>query len=69
MFPNFMVTAVIALQHFKRPAPTDSGRTDLGDRPALPFVGSRACDSVLIDRKQLGFSLRVSAPTTGAWET
>ena len=46
--------------------PIDSGRTDLGDRPALLFVGSHVRDSVLVDRKQLGFSLRVPTPTTGA---
>ena len=49
--------------------PTDSGRIDLDDRPALPFVGSRVRDSVLVGRKQLGFSLRASTLTAGVRET
>ena len=49
--------------------PTDSGCTDLGDRPALPFVGSYTRDTVLVHSEQLGFSLRAPASTTGARTT
>ena len=49
--------------------PIDSGRADLGDRPALPFVRSHTRDSVLVGREQLRFPLRASISTTRARET
>ena len=71
MFQSFIVIAVpppppnVSNDQF----PIDFGCTGLGDPPALPCVGSHTRDSVLVQGEQLGFSLRVSAYTTGARET
>ena len=43
--------------------PVNSGRTDPSNRPTLPFVGSDARDSVLMNGEQLRFSLRASTGT------
>ena len=69
MFPSFTVIAVTALQRSKRPASHRLRAYDPGDRPTLPFIVSHACDRVLVDRKQFGFSSRTSTPTIGARET
>ena len=49
--------------------PVNSGRTDLGDRPTLPFVRSNARDGVLMYGEQLRLSLRTSTASTGARDT
>ena len=49
--------------------PIDSCCADLGDRHALPFVGSYARDSVLVYTEQRGSPLRAPASTTGARKT
>jgi hypothetical protein len=47
----------------------NSSCANLPDCPALPFVRPHARDSVLMHRKQLGFSLRASTTSTDAGDT
>lgn len=45
--------------------PVNTGRTNLGNCPTLPFVRSHARDSVLVYGEQFRFSLRACGATTG----
>lgn len=47
----------------------NSSRANPPDRPTFPFVRPHARDSVLMHRKQLGFSVRASTTSTDAGDT
>ena len=49
--------------------PVEYGSTDLGDNPIQPSVRSRVRDRVLVDLRQLGFSLTTFTSPAGARES